>query len=128
MDEVGVGIIELGDGSVLQLKILIIDVKEVGFSPFGGVDLDVKVVGGISLKKLPEEIQRHIAQKPLAIGTPVDGWEIVDIVRQTPAEATAVVETSKGKFKVVVVAEAVMAARNLNYKTRVNEPNYLMGV
>jgi hypothetical protein len=40
------GFIRLSDGSQLVLKIFIIDVKEAGFSPFGGVNFDVKVVGG----------------------------------------------------------------------------------
>jgi hypothetical protein len=43
---VGVGRIKLSDGAVLKLKILIVDVRESGFSPFGGVNFDVKVIGG----------------------------------------------------------------------------------
>jgi len=39
---VGVGWIKLSDGAVLKLKILIVDVRESGFSPFGGVNFDVK--------------------------------------------------------------------------------------
>jgi len=34
------------------------------------------------------------------------------------------VESSKGRFKIKVSAEAVMVARNTNYKTFENEPLY----
>jgi len=38
----GVGSIKLSDGAVLRLRILIVDIKEMGFSPFGGVKLQRK--------------------------------------------------------------------------------------
>ena len=40
----GIGRIRLSDGSVLNLKICVIDVKEIGYSPFGGVNFDVKLL------------------------------------------------------------------------------------
>ena len=44
----GTGIIRLADGAVLKLKIAIVDIKEVGFSPFGGV----------STREVPENLKR----------------------------------------------------------------------
>jgi len=44
---VGVGRIKLSDGTVLKLKILIVDVRESGFSPFSDVNFDAKVIGGL---------------------------------------------------------------------------------
>jgi hypothetical protein len=43
---VGIGRIKVSDGTVLKFKILVVDVREAGFSPFDGVNFDVKVVGG----------------------------------------------------------------------------------
>jgi len=123
--EAGTGYITLSDGAKLKLRILIIDVKEAGFSPFGGVYFDVKVVGGVSTLSVPDELKKAVADKPLAPPEPpVDGWEIVDIMDQKPAEAEAVADSSKGRFNVRVVAEAVMASRNMKYRTIHNEPIY----
>ncbi|ACB39893.1 hypothetical protein [Pyrobaculum neutrophilum] len=99
--------------------------KEIGFSPFGGVNFDVSVVGGIYIEDLPEELKKAVADKPLLPPTlPTDGWELVDIAEQEPAVAETTVETSRGKFDVRVVAEVVMVSRNINYKTPRNEPVY----
>lgn len=122
---VGTGFIKLSDGTVLKLRILIIDVKEAGFSPFGGINFDVKTAGGVSTHGVPEELKRAVADKPLAPPEPpVDGWEIIDIIEQEPAVAEEIVDTSKGKYRVKVVAEAVMASRNMKYRSRHNEPIY----
>jgi len=122
---VGEGLIKLSDGTVLKLKILIVGVKETGFSPFGGVNLDIKVVGGITTVSVPEELRRAVADKPLTPPQPPkSGWEILEVVEQQPAVAVQTVETSKGHFTVRVVAEAVMASRNMEYRTSSNEPVY----
>ncbi len=119
------GLIKLSDDTVLKLRITIVDIKEVGFSPFGGINLDVKAIGGISTQSVPKKLKEAVADKPLAPPEPPrDGWEIIDIVEQKFAVAEEITETSKGKFKVRVVAEATMAARNMKYKTRANEPLY----
>ncbi len=76
-----VGLIRLADGSELKLRILVVDVREAGFSPFGGVNFDVKVVGGVSTLSVPEELRKAVDGKPLMPQEPPpDGWEIVDIV------------------------------------------------
>ena len=122
---VGVGWIRLSDGAVLKLKILIVDVRESGFSPFGGVNFDVKVVGGVAVESVPEEVKKLVENKPLAPSEPPkEGWELLGIVEQRPAEAWEVVKSSKGEFVVKVVAEAVMVARNTMYRTIHGEPLY----
>jgi hypothetical protein len=119
------GFIRLSDGSQLVLKIFIIDVKEAGFSPFGGVNFDVKVVGGISTLSVPEELKKTVSNKNLMPPEPPrDGWEMVDIIEQKPAEAEEVVTSSQGKFVVKVTAEAIMVARNLGYRSTLGEPIY----
>lgn len=126
-DAVGTGFIKLADGAVLKLRILIVDVKEMGFSPFGGVNFEVRVVGGIATHLIPRELKEAVADKPIVPPTqqlPQEGWEIVDIVEQQPAVAEEVVESSKGRFRIKVVAEAVMVARNTKYKSAHGEPVY----
>jgi hypothetical protein len=125
LSPVGVGRIRLSDGAVLKLKILIVDVRESGFSPFGGVNFDVKAIGGVAVESVPEDVKKLVANKPLAPPEPPrDGWEMLDIIEQQPAEALEVVKSSKGEFVVKVVAEAVMAARNTMYRSIHNEPLY----
>jgi len=121
----GVGRLRLSDGAVLNLKIMVVDVKESGFSPFGGVNFDVKAVGGIAVESVPEDVKKLVADKPLfPPEPPKEGWELLDILEQRPAEAVEIVKSSKGEFEVKVVAEAVMVARNTLYKSIHGEPVY----
>ena len=55
---------------------------------------------------------------------PRDGWEMVDIIEQKPAETEEVVTLSQGKFVVKVTAEAIIVARNLGYRSTLGEPIY----
>lgn len=122
---VGTGYIKLSDGTEIELKILIIDIRESGFSPFGGINFDVKTVGGVTTKHVPENLKKQVMEKPLAPPEPPrDGWEILYIVEQKPAEAWDIINSSKGLFQVKVIAETVMVSRNMNYRTPHNEPIY----
>jgi len=124
---IGVGIIKLSDGSILQLKVFIIDVKEAGFSPFGGVYFDVRVIGGVTTESVPESLKELVKDKPVFTPWPElprEGWEFVDIVEQKPAEALITVKSGKGLFEVKVVAEATMVAKNTLYRSLANEPLY----
>lgn len=119
------GFIKLSDGTALKLKIYIVDIKEMGFSPFGGVNFDVKTVGGVSTHTVPDGLKKAVANKPLAPPEPpLDGWETVDVVEFKPAIAEEDFASSKGGFKIKVVAEPVMVSRNMNYRTVHSEPIY----
>jgi hypothetical protein len=119
------GRIKLADGTVLSLKIAIADARDAGFSPFGGVNIGVKPMGGIGVIEVPKELCDEVADKPLMPGAPPEeGWELVEIVEQEPAVEEQVVDTSKGKFLLRLEAEGVMAARNRKYKTLDGEPLY----
>lgn len=122
----GTGLIKLTDGTKLKLSILVVDVREAGFSPFGGVNFDVKTVGGVATVYVPEELREAVKDKPLPPGdqVPEDGWEIIDIAEKENAVAELIVNSSKGEFKVRVEAEPVMAARNMNYRNKYSEPIY----
>ncbi len=120
----GLGLITLSDGTTLKLKIFVVDIKEIGFSPFGGINFDVKAVGGVSTHTVPEDLKKAVADKAVALSEPYEGWEILDVTKQEPPTVEEVVETSKGKYKVRVVADTVMAARNMKYKTLSGELIY----
>jgi len=122
---VGIGRVKVSDGTTLKFKILVVDVREAGFSPFGGVNFDVKVVGGVAVESIPEDVKKLIIDKPLSPPEPPkEGWEVIDIVEQQPAEAWEIVQSSRGEFLVRVIGEAVMVARNVEYRTPLNEPIY----
>jgi hypothetical protein len=123
----GVGSIKLSDGAVLRLRILIVDIKEMGFSPFGGISFNVNVIGGVSVESIPGSLRELVKDKPFFPSGPElprDGWELLSIDDQKPAEALDVVQSSRGEFEVRVIAEAVMAARNALYRSPMNEPIY----
>lgn len=122
---VGIGRVKVSDGTILKFKILVVDVREAGFSPFGGVNFDVKVVGGVAVESIPEDVKKLVIDKPLSPPEPPkEGWEVIDIVEQQPAEAWEIVQSSRGEFLVRVIGEAVMVARNVEYRTPLNEPIY----
>jgi hypothetical protein len=119
------GIVKLSDGSTLKLKISIVDTREAGFSPFGGVNIAVKVVGGVATLEVPEEIRKKVSEKPLAPPEPPhNGWKILDIINYIPAYEEKPIKTSKGSFLVIVKAEPVMASGNFDYRTELGEPLY----
>lgn len=119
------GAIKLSDGTSLKLTITVVGAKEVGFSPFGGINIAVKAIGGITTLEVPEKLKEAVKDKPLIPPQlPHDGWELIDIIEQEPAIDEVEINTSKGKFLVRVVGEAVMASRNMNYKSEFNEPVY----
>ncbi len=75
------GRIKLSDGTIIKLVVFIIDVKEVGFSPFGGVSFDVKIVGGVSTESVPEDVKKLVIDKPLFPPEPPrEGWGLLDII------------------------------------------------
>lgn len=118
------GRIEVEDGSVLKLKMAIVDVKESGFSPFGGINFGIKPTGGIALVELPEELREMVEDKPISPKLPKDGWEIIKIIDKQPAFEEVKVSSSKGDFKVRMELDPIMASRNMKYKSQENEPLY----
>jgi hypothetical protein len=120
------GIIKLSDGTTLKLMVNILDARESGFSPLGGVNIFVKPVGGTAVVNLPKEIAEQVKDKPVFPSSemPQDGWELVEITEFKPAIAQTTIDTSKGKFMVKTIAEPSMASRNLNYKSELGEPIY----
>ncbi len=124
-----IGKIKLSDGTILRLRVAIVNVRKIeGFSPFGGVNLAVKAVGGVGSISVPDELRKAVADKPLLPPDrpPKEGWEFVRIEEQEPAFEEAEVTIDGNKFLVRVEAEALMAVRNLKYRTEVGEPMYVV--
>jgi len=120
------GIVTLADGSKLVLRVVVVGVKYVGFSPFGGVNFAVKTAGGVSSLYVPDELKNNVKDKPLSPPDrlPEDGWELINIQSQEPATEEVEVEVEGKKYRIKVVGEASMVSRNINYRTDMNEPLY----
>lgn len=117
----------LSDGTIVKVVVNIVDARESGFSPLGGVNLVVKQSGGTAVVKVPDALMQKVKDKPVYSGPlPQDGWEMLDIVEMTPAKAETKIETTKGSFLVTIVSEPTMVARNLNYKSDLGEPVYFV--
>ena len=121
-----IGETKLSDGTVIFLRVAIADVREAGFSPFGGIKFAIKAIGGIAARS-PSELKEQVKDKPLSIGPepPKDGWEIIDIIEQKPAIEEVVTRLSSGEeYLVKVESEITMISRNINYKNEFGEPIY----
>jgi len=55
---------------------------------------------------------------------PLDGWELIEIKEQEPAQEIVEVDVNNSTYVVEVVGEAVMVSRNMNYRTDSDEPLY----
>ena len=55
----GVARVELADDAVLLLKVMVVHVKEAGFSPFGGVNFDVGPWPTSQLSPCPRSLRRR---------------------------------------------------------------------
>jgi hypothetical protein len=119
------GIIKLSDNTTLKLKATTVDVREAGFSPFGGIKFDVKPIAGIAIVDVPKEFREIVKNKPLIpTELPHDGWELLKVTKQEPAIEEIVIDTQRGKYVIKVEAEVVMVSRNLNYRDERGEPIY----
>ncbi len=120
------GIVTLVDGSKLILRVVIVGVKYTGFSPLGGVNFAIKPAGGVSSLYVPEELRNMVRDKPVSPPDrlPENGWELVDIAGQEPAEEEVELDVNNRKYRVKVIGEASMVSRNTSYKTQLGEPLY----
>jgi hypothetical protein len=117
---------KLEDGTTVVMKVILDSIKEIGFSPFGGVNFSVNITTQIAFVS-PEELKEKVKDRPVHYPgqqLPTDGWEVVDVTWQRPAVIETTVNTSRGVFSFKIVTEATMAARNMNYRTPAGDPIY----
>jgi len=121
------GEVELSDGTKLRFRTTLIDIKEIGFSYFDGVNFNVSLSIGVSTISVPQNLKDSVSSRPLSPAQlPQEGWETVDIVGAKPATLNIKTTSSKGNFEVKIVTEPMMVARNLLYKNILNEPLYIL--
>ncbi len=122
------GVITLSDGTKLVLRVVIVGVKHTGFSPFDRVNFAVKTAGGVASLYVPSELKEKVKDRPLSPpdGLPREGWELIDIQSQEPAMEEVEVEVEGKRYRVRVVGEASMVARNTSYRTDMGEPLYFV--
>ena len=120
------GVVVLADGTKLILRVVVVGVKYVGFSPFNGVNFAVKTTGGVATLYVPDELKDRVKDKPLAPPDrpPEDGWELIDIQSHEPAIEEVEIEVGERRYRVTVVGEPSMVSRNMNYRTDMGEPLY----
>jgi len=126
----GVLTVKLADGTMVLVKITVVKVEEVGFSPYGGVMFNVLSTGQITYE-WPDELKEKVKDKPFYYAwqaLPRDGWELVDIEWQEPSVIETTVNSSRGTFTVRYTSWAQMAARNLNYRMPPGGPLYAVQV
>jgi hypothetical protein len=117
---------KLEDGTTVVMKVILDSIKEMGFSPFGGVNFSANITTQIAFVSL-EELKEKVKDRPVHYPgqqLPTDGWEVVDVTWQRPAVIETTVNTSRGVFSFKTVTEATMAARNMNYRTPAGDPLY----
>ena len=122
------GYARVSDGSLILLRVAVVDVRVRGeTSPFG-VEFDVTVTVGTSVYP-SEEAQREADGKQIAEPSkvPGEGWVPVGIVERSPAYEEIVYRDEKvGRYLVRVEVEPIMASKNTLYRVPPGVPWYLV--
>lgn len=122
------GYVKVSDGSVIIIRVAIVDVRvREEVSPFG-IEFDVNATGGIAVYP-SEDVLKEVRDKPaIEPGKTVnDGWAQVGIVEGTPAYEEAVYhEENEGRYLIRVEIEPIMVSKNTLYKTPQGTPLYVV--
>lgn len=122
------GYVKVNDGSVIILRVALIDVRvREEASPFGA-EFEVNATGGISVYP-SESVLNEVKDKQIVDPgkTVNEGWVRVDIVEMKPAYEEAIYDDIKvGKYLIRVEIEPIMVSRNTQYKTLQGLPLYVV--
>jgi len=119
---VGVGNIKLSDGAHLRLRILIVDVKEIGFSPFGGVNFYANVTGGVYVEFIPDRLRELVKA---AIPKPRACQRRLGVARHRRTKARrGAGDCSELAGRIRGEGCSRRVARNTHYRSPTNEPIY----
>lgn len=122
------GYVKVGDGSVIILRVAIIDVKvREEASPFG-VEFDVNATGGVSVYP-SEDALKETSDKPVVEPSKIvkEGWIQVDIIEKTSAYEEVIYHDERvGRYLVRVEIEPIMVSKNTLYKTMQGTPWYVV--
>ena len=122
------GYVKVSDGSVIILRVAVIDVRvREERTPFGP-EFDVIATGGISVYP-SESALNEVKDKPMlepgkAAG---EGWTMVDIVEGRSAYEEVVYNDEKvGSYLIRVELEPIMVSKNASFKTVQGLPLYVV--
>jgi len=122
------GYVKVNDGSIIILRVAVVDVRvREEASPFG-VEFDVNATGGISVypsKKALDEVKDKPVVEPGKI--PSEGWVRVDIVEREPAYEEVIYNDDRaGRYLIRVEIEPIMVSKNTRFKTLQGLPLYFV--
>ena len=122
------GYVKLSDGSMVVLRVAVIDARvREETSPFG-VEFEVDATGGVSIYPSEKSI-KEIENKPVleprrAVG---EGWVRVDIVDKMPAYEEVIYDDGKiGAYVIRVEIEPIMVSKNTMFKSIRGQPLYVV--
>ena len=120
------GYVRVSDGSVIILRVAVVDVRvREEASPFGA-EFDVNATGGMAVYP-SESTLNEVKDKPvLEPGrTANEGWARVDIVEKAPAYEEVIYSDERmGRYLIRVEIEPIMVSKNTMFKTIQGLPLY----
>jgi hypothetical protein len=122
------GYVKVDDGSIIILRVAIVDVRAREEASHFGVEFDVNATGGIAVYPSGAAL-KEVKDKPtVEPGKTVnEGWAQVDIVEKTPAYEEAVYYKENGsRYLIRVEIEPIMVSKNTLYKTPQGTPLYVV--
>ena len=122
------GYVKVNDGSIIVLRVAIVDVRlREEASPFGA-EFDVNATGGIAVYP-SESALNEVKDKPvLEPGKTVsEGWIRVDIAERAPAYEEVIYSDERiGRYLIRVEIEPIMVSKNTLFKTLQGLPLYVV--
>jgi len=122
------GYVKVNDGSVVILRVAIIDVRpREEASPFG-VEFEVNITGGVSVYP-SEDSLKEVSDKLVIEPDKIvkEGWIQVGIIEKAPAYEEVIYHDEKvGRYLVRAEIEPIMVSKNTLYKTIQEIPWYVV--
>ena len=122
------GYVRVDDGSIIVLRVAVVDVRvREEASPFGA-EFDVNATGGMAVypsKGVLDEVKDRPVLEPGR--TASEGWTRVDIVEKVPAYEEVVYRDERiGRYLIRVEIEPIMVSKNTRFKTIQGLPLYVV--
>ena len=122
------GYVKVSDGSLIVLRVAVVDVRVREEASPLVVEFDVNVTTGISVYP-SEGALDEVRDRPVVEPgkTPNEGWVRVDIVEREPAYEEVVYSDGRvGRYLVRVEVEPLMVSKNAQFKTVQGSPLYFV--
>lgn len=122
------GYVKISDGTVIVIRVAVIDVRvREEVSPFGS-EFDVNATGGISVYPSESALNEVKDKQVLEPGRSVnEGWTAMDIIEKEPAYEEVIYDDEKiGRYLIRVELEPIMVSKNTMFKTIQGSPLYVV--